>query len=68
MKDERDYVLGTGDAEIERLGLQHRVWRPHMLDAFARAGIRPGLTMLDVGAGPALRRSTLPRSSDPVGR
>jgi SAM-dependent methyltransferase len=52
MKDERDYVLGTHDAEIERLGLQHRIWRPFMLDAFARAGIRPGLTVLDVGAGP----------------
>src|SRR5581483_7161431 len=25
---EREYVLGTSDDEIRRLGLQHRVWRP----------------------------------------
>ena len=23
-----DYVLGTHDAELHRLGLQHSVWRP----------------------------------------
>jgi hypothetical protein len=28
MSHERDYVLGTHDAEIARLGLQHRIWRP----------------------------------------
>ncbi len=28
-----DYVLGTHDAEIARLGLQHRVWRESMLAA-----------------------------------
>jgi len=25
---ERDYVLGTNEAELQRLGLQHYVWRP----------------------------------------
>jgi SAM-dependent methyltransferase len=49
---ERDYVLGTHDEEVERLGLQHRVWRPQVLDVFRRAGIAPGETVLDVGAGP----------------
>ena len=34
---ERDYVLGTHDDEIYRLGYQHRVWRPRALDAWARA-------------------------------
>jgi SAM-dependent methyltransferase len=45
-------VLGTKDYEIERLGLQHQVWRPRMLDAWRRAGIRRGSRVLDVGAGP----------------
>jgi len=47
-----DYVLGTQDDEIARLGLQHQVWRPRMLDAWRRAGITRGSRVLDVGAGP----------------
>ena len=47
-----DYVLGTHDAEVERLGLQHRVWREAMLGAWRRAGLREGERVLDVGAGP----------------
>src|SRR5437879_5628265 len=46
---ERDYVLGTHDDEIDRLGLQHLVWRPWMLDSWRRAGITRGTRVLDVG-------------------
>ncbi|MEY2479287.1 MAG: hypothetical protein QOI04_214 [Verrucomicrobiota bacterium] len=49
---ERDYVLGTHDDEIVRLGLQHRVWRSVVLDCWKRAGITEGNRVLDVGAGP----------------
>ena len=49
---DRDYVLGTHDAEIERLGLQHRVWRARALDVWQRAGIGEGQTVIDVGAAP----------------
>lgn len=49
---ERDYLLGTHDAEVERLGLQHRVWRPRVLDAWRRAGITVGSRVVDAGAGP----------------
>lgn len=49
---DRDYVLGTDDQELARLGLQHRVWRPWMLSAWQRAGITAGSRVLDVGAGP----------------
>ncbi|MDZ4778471.1 MAG: methyltransferase domain-containing protein [Alphaproteobacteria bacterium] len=49
---ERDYVLGTNDAEVARLGLQHRVWRPYALDAWRRAGITEGDRVIDFGAGP----------------
>jgi SAM-dependent methyltransferase len=47
-----DYVLGTHDEEIARLGIQHQVWRPHMLDAWARAGMTRGSRVVDFGAGP----------------
>jgi SAM-dependent methyltransferase len=52
MTAERDYYLGTHDEEISRLGVQHRVWRPQVLDAFRRAGITVGSTVIDAGAGP----------------
>jgi len=52
MPTTNDYVLGTHDAEIARLGLQHQVWRPHMLDAWIRAGMTRGSKVIDVGAGP----------------
>lgn len=47
-----DYVLGTHNVEIERLGLQHRMWRARMLDLWRRAGLLPGMRALDIGCGP----------------
>jgi SAM-dependent methyltransferase len=52
MATDRDYVLGTHHEELARLGLQHRVWRPVVLDCWQRAGITVGKHVLDVGAGP----------------
>jgi SAM-dependent methyltransferase len=56
---ERDYVLGTHDEEIDRLGLQHLVWRPWMLEAWGRAGITRGSRVLDIGAGPGFATADL---------
>lgn len=52
MATEGDYVLGTDDEEILRLGLQHRVWRPVVLSCWQNAGITASKRVLDVGAGP----------------
>jgi SAM-dependent methyltransferase len=49
---ERDYVLGTHDEEVGRLGLQHRIWRSRALECWRRSGITAGSRVLDVGAGP----------------
>jgi len=50
--NEREYVLGTGDDELQRLGLQHRLWSDAAHAAWKRAGLGPGQRVLDVGAGP----------------
>lgn len=49
---ETDYVLGTNEEEMERLGLQHRVWRPTTLECWRRAGITTGSRVIDIGCGP----------------
>lgn len=46
------YVLGTGDDELQRLGLQHRLWSDAAHAAFRRAGLQVGHRALDVGCGP----------------
>lgn len=65
---DRDYILGTHDEEILRLGLQHRVWRPRALDAWRRAGFTQGQTLLDVGCGPGHAAVDLAEIVGPAGR
>jgi SAM-dependent methyltransferase len=68
MATERDYVLGTHDEELARLGLQHRVWRPVVLDCWQRAGITVGKHVLDVGAGPGYATVDLAEIVGPTGQ
>lgn len=49
---EHEYVLGTNEAELERLGLQHRIWGAQAYSLWERSGFKPGQTILDVGCGP----------------
>ena len=53
-----DYVLGTHDEEIARLGLQHRAWRSRALAAWQKGEFGPGQTVLDVSAGVKIDRIT----------
>lgn len=68
MTTDRDYVLGTHDAEIERLGLQHRVWRPEAMTAWRHAGFARGQTLIDVGCGPGYATLDLAGIVGPSGR
>src|SRR5262250_3133372 len=67
MAAERDYVLGTREEELARLGLQHRVWRPVALDCWQRAGITVGKHVLDLGAGPGYAAIDLAEIVGPAG-
>jgi SAM-dependent methyltransferase len=67
MTRERDYVLGTHDEELARLGLQHRIWRPVVLDCWQRAGITVGKRVLDIGAGPGYAALDLAEIVGPTG-
>jgi len=63
-----DYVLGTHEAEVTRLELQHSLWRKHAHEAWRRAGIRPGKRVLDLGAGPGFATRDLARLVGASGR
>ena len=45
-------MLGTGNDELARLALQHRLWSDAAVAAWRRAGLAPGQRALDVGCGP----------------
>jgi ubiquinone/menaquinone biosynthesis C-methylase UbiE len=47
-----EYVLGTHDDELHRLGLQHRLWFVAAHQLWERANIGAGKCILDVGCGP----------------
>lgn len=52
MSEEREYVLGTDEAELNRLGLQHRLWADAASNQWRRARFGPGMRILDLGSGP----------------
>lgn len=62
-----DYVLGTHDEEIARLGVQHAVWRPRALDALRRAGVSRGQRVVDFGCGPGYASLDLADVVGPLG-
>jgi ubiquinone/menaquinone biosynthesis C-methylase UbiE len=63
-----EYVLGTHEAELLRLGLQHRLWSGQTFRFWERAGIGPGKTVLDLGCGPGYTSLDLAELVAPGGR
>jgi SAM-dependent methyltransferase len=66
--DETEYVLGTHDAELARLGFQHQVWASATAATWEHAGFRRGATILDVGCGPGYATFDLAHLVGPEGR
>jgi ubiquinone/menaquinone biosynthesis C-methylase UbiE len=67
MSEDKSYVIGTHDAEIERLGVQHRVWRSSVLDFWRLGGVTQGMTVIDAGAGPGHATLDLAEIVGPTG-
>ncbi len=63
-----EYVLGTGDDELARLALQHRLWGDAAHALWRRAGITPGMRALDVGCGPGHAAFDLAQWVTPSGK
>lgn len=47
----REYALGHSPQELDRLSMQAKLLEPFTRRVFEDAGIRPGMTVLDVGSG-----------------
>jgi ubiquinone/menaquinone biosynthesis C-methylase UbiE len=65
--ENEEYILGTGEQESARLGLQHRLWAASAHVLWERAGILPGMTILDVGCGPGHATMDLAEIAGPRG-
>ncbi len=63
-----EYVLGTDEAEHQRLGLQHRLWSDLAHETWKHARVGPGMRVLDVGSGPGFAAFDLAQTVGPSGR
>ncbi len=62
-----EYVLGTDDIELARLGLQHRLWADAAQLLWRRADLIPGSRVLDIGAGPGFAAMDMAALTGPSG-
>lgn len=67
-RERNEYVLGTQDAELLRLGFQHRLWSRQAAEAWEAAQFRPGQHLLDVGCGPGYATTDLAQLVGAKGR
>ena len=68
MREENEYLLGTDDEELRRLGFQHQVWAGEAAAAWERGGFAPGTHILDLGCGPGYATLDLARLVGATGR
>jgi len=54
-----EYVLGTDQVELDRLHLQHNLWRDHLIRLWQKASLQPGDSILELGCGPGFTTQDL---------
>src|SRR6185369_6722501 len=62
-----EYVLATGDAAVNRLRILHNVYGPGARELLVRAGIKPGMTVADLGCGTGMVTQLLAELVGPTG-
>ena len=62
-----EYVLATGDAAANRLRILHNVYGPGARALLLRAGIRPGMKVVDLGCGVGMTTQLLAELVGPTG-
>ena len=68
MAEDREYVLGTDQKELERLRLQHELWVDEARSGWREAGFGPGQHLLDLGCGPGFTSLDLAAFVGPTSR
>ncbi|HET6564252.1 MAG TPA: methyltransferase domain-containing protein [Xanthomonadales bacterium] len=68
MKRNKDYLLGTSNQELQRLGYQHQVWQDVTETLWRNARFGFGQSILDLGCGPGFASIELARLVGPDGR
>ena len=61
------YALATGSAAVRRLGALHGVYSPFARAVLARAGLRPGMSVVDFGCGVGMTTHMLAEMVGPTG-
>lgn len=67
-RQDDDYMLGTSDDELQRLGFQHQVWLDDTVSLWRTAGFGFGHEIVDLGCGPGFATVDLARLVGPEGR
>ncbi len=68
MPSVENYLLGTDTTELQRLGIQHRLWAAQAASIWDRAGIGVGSRVLDIGTGPGYAAADLAELVGPSGK
>ncbi len=67
-RETNEYILGTDNMELFRLGLQHQVWASEAQTGWKNADFTAGQTLLDLGSGPGFCSKELAFITGPTGK